>query len=239
MNQPEDSNDSDNPTIASVVQARLQRRQFLKASVAAAAAAGLGSLPLAGCGDGGAPRPQPGRVGESALRFEGVPKSITDTLVVPPGYSSRVLIAVGDPLFEGVAAYRDDGDNAGYARRCGDWHDGLEYFGLSANGRPDPNAADRALLAINHEWVSPVFLHPAGPSPSPRPAAEVDIETAAMGVTVVEIAKDSQGFFQYLAESPYNRRVTTLTEMEMSGPLRGHPKLRTRYSPAGTAPGAR
>ncbi len=234
MNQPEDSNDSDNPTLASVVQARLQRRQFLKASVAAAAAAGLGSLPLAGCGDGGAPRPQPGRIGESALRFEAVPKSITDTLVVPPGYSARVLIAVGDPLFEGVAAYRDDGDNAGYARRCGDWHDGLEYFGLSANGRPDPNAADRALLAINHEWVSPVFLHPAGPSPSPRPAAEVDIETAAMGVTVVEISKDSQGFFRYSAESPFNRRVTTLTEMEMSGPLRGHPKLRTRYSPAGT-----
>ena len=233
VNQPEDSNDSGNPTIGSVVRARLQRRQFLKASVGAVAA-GLGPLPLAGCVDDGAHPPRSGPIGDSALGFEAVPKSIGDALVVPPGYTARVLIAVGDPLFQGVAAYRDDGHNLGYARRCGDWHDGLEYFGLSANGRPDFSATDRALLAINHEWVSPAFLHSAGPSASPRPASEVDIETAAMGVTVVEVAKDSQGNFRYLPESPFNRRVTTLTEIEISGPLRGHPKLKTRYSPAGT-----
>ena len=90
-------------------------------------------------------------------------KSVADSLAVPPGYTARVLIAVGDPLFDGVAPYRDDGDNPDYARRCGEWHDGMEYFGLSANGTPEPNATDRALLAINHEWVTPVFLHPAGP----------------------------------------------------------------------------
>ena len=231
MNQEEDSNDSGNPTIGSIVRTRLRRRQFLQASAGAATVAGLGPLLLAGCGGDGANRP---RIGESALGFEAVPKSIADRLVVPPGYTARVLIAVGDPLFGGVATYRDDGDNPDYARRCGEWHDGMEYFGLSANGRPDANAADRALLAINHEWVSPAFLHPAGPSRAPRPASEVDIESAAMGVTVVEIAKDSQGYFRYLAESPFNRRVTTLTPIEIAGPLRGHPKLRTRYSPAGT-----
>ena len=234
MNQEEDSNDSGNPTIGSVVRTRLRRRQFLQASAGAATVAGLAPLLLAGCGDDGANRPRSGRIGESALGFEAVPKSIADRLVVPPGYTARVLIAVGDPLFEGVAAYRDDGDNPDYAGRCGEWHDGMEYFGLSADGRPDSNAADRALLAINHEWVSPTFLHPAGPSGAPRPVGEVDIETAAMGVTVVEIAKDSQGRFRYAAGSPFNRRVTTLTPIEMAGPLRGHPKLKTRYSPAGT-----
>ena len=234
MNQEEDSNDSGNPTIGSVVRARLRRRQFLKASVGAATVAGLGPLSLAGCGGDGANQPRLGRAGEPALGFQAVPKSVADALVVPPGYSARVLIAVGDPLFDGVAAYRDDGDNPDYARRCGEWHDGMEYFGLSGDGRPDSNAADRALLAINHEWVSPAFLHPRGPSAPPRPAGEVDIETAAMGVTVVEIAKDSQGYFRYAAQSPFNRRVTTLTAIEMAGPLRGHAKLRTRYSPAGT-----
>ena len=234
MNQEEDSNDSVNPTIDSVLQARLQRRQFLMASAGAFAAAGLGALPLAGCVGDGAHRPRPGRAGESVLNFQAVSKSVADALVVPPGYTARVLIAVGDPLFDGVATYRDDGDNPDYARRCGEWHDGMEYFGLSANGRPEPNATDRALLAINHEWVSPVFLHRGGPSAPPRPAPEVDIETAAMGVTVVEIAKDSQGFFRYLAQSPFNRRVTTLTPIEIAGPLRGHSKLKTRYSPAGT-----
>ena len=234
MNQEEDSNDSGNPTIGSVVRTRLRRRQFLQASAGAATVAGLAPLLLAGCGGDGGNRPRSGGIGGPALGFEAVPKSIADRLVVPPGYTARVLIAVGDPLFDGVAAYRDDGDNPDYARRCGEWHDGMEYFGLSTNGRPDSNASDRALLAINHEWVSPAFLHPQGPSGSPRPAPEVAIETAAMGVTVVEIAKDSQGYFRYLAESPFNRRVTTLTPIELAGPLRGHPKLRTRYSPAGT-----
>ena len=234
MNREEDSNDSGNPTIASVVRTRLRRRQFLQASAGAATVAGLAPLLLAGCGRDGANRPRSGRIGESALGFKAVPKSTADRLVVPPGYTARVLIAVGDPLFDGVATYRDDGDNPDYAGRCGEWHDGMEYFGLSADGRPDSNAADRALLAINHEWVSPAFLHPAGPTGPPRPAGEVDIETAAMGVAVVEIAKDSRGHFRYAAGSPFNRRVTTLTPIELAGPLRGHPKLRTSYSPAGT-----
>ena len=234
MHQAEDSNDSLNPTIDDIVEARLRRREFLTASAGVASAAALGPWLLTGCAGDGVPRPRSGRSGDSLLEFEAVAKSVADALVVPPGYTARVLIAVGDPLFEGGAPYRDDGDNPDYARRCGDWHDGMEYFGLSANGTPEPKAADRALLAINHEWVSPVFLHPAGPSAPPRPARQVDIEAAAMGVTVVEIAKDAQGRFRYLTKSPYNRRITTLTPIEIAGPLRGHPKLRTRYSPAGT-----
>ena len=234
MNYEEDSNDSDNPSIDDVVHARLRRRQFLMASAGAIAAAGLGSLPLAGCVADGTRRTNLESAGVSALEFEPVSKSVADTLVVPPGYTARVLIAVGDPLFAGVASYRNDGDNPDYARRCGDWHDGMEYFGLSANGRPSSNAADRALLAINHEWVSPLFLHRDGAAAPPRPAREVDNEIAAMGVTVVEIAKDARGRFAYVRESPFNRRVTTLTPIELAGPLRGHPKLRTRFSPAGT-----
>lgn len=234
MDQPEDSNDSANPTIGDVVHARLRRREFLTASAGIVSAAGLVPWLLAGCAGGGTPRPRSERTRDSALGFEAVPKSVADALAVPPGYTARVLIAVGDPLFDDVAPYRDDGDNPDYARRCGEWHDGMEYFGLSANGKPESNAADRALLAINHEWVAPAFLHPASPSAPPRPAREVDAEAAAMGVTVVEIAKDAQGRFRYLTQSPFNRRITTLTRIEMAGPLRGHPKLRTRYSPAGT-----
>ncbi len=234
MIEPEDSNDSANPTIADVVHARLRRREFLTASAGVVSAAGLGPWLFAGCVGNGEPRQRSVPSRDSVLEFEAVPKSVADALTVPPGYTARVLIAVGDPLFDDVAPYRDDGDNPDYARRCGEWHDGMEYFGLSANGTPDPKAADRALLAINHEWVTPALLHPANPYAPPRPAQEVDIETAAMGVTVVEIAKDAEGRFRYLTKSPYNRRITTLTGIELSGPLRGHAKLRTRYSPEGT-----
>lgn len=234
MHQPEDSNDSANPTINDVVHARLRRREFLTASAGVASAVGLGPWLFAGCVRKGDMQQRPGTPLAPVLEFEAVPKSIADALVLPPGYTARVLIAVGDPLFKDVAPYRDDGENPDYDRRCGEWHDGMEYFGLSADGRPDPNATDRALLAINHEWVTPALLHEAAPSAPPRLGHEVDIETAAMGVTVVEIAKDPQGHFRYLTKSPFNRRVTTLTPIEISGPLRGHAKLRTRFSPEGT-----
>ena len=129
-----------------------------------ATVAGLGPLLLAGCGGDGGNRPRSGGIGGPALGFEAVPKSIADRLVVPPGLHGPGSDRGGRPRCStGVAAYRDDGDNPDYARRCGEWHDGMEYFGLSTNGRPDANAADRALLAINHEWVSPAFLHPQGP----------------------------------------------------------------------------
>ncbi len=234
MHDEEDSNDSQNPSIDDVVHARLRRRQFLLASAGAIAAAGLGPLPLAGCALGGPRGTDSARAGVPALGFEPVAKSLADDFVVPPGYTARVLIAVGDPLFADVPDYRDDGDNPDYTRRCGDWHDGMEYFGLSAAGGPSPEASDRALLAINHEWVSSVFLHRDGAAAVPRPAAEVDAEIAAMGVSVVEIAKDAEGRLAYVRGSAFNRRVTTLTPVELAGPLRGHPKLRTLYSPDGT-----
>lgn len=233
----EDSNDGGNRTLDDVLRVRLQRRRFLKASVGAVAAAGFAPAMLAGCVTGDATLRRADAAGRAAaprLGFQPVAKSVADTLVVPRGYSARVLIAVGDPLFEDVPAYRDDGSNDGYERRCGEWHDGMQYFGLSAQGTPDPSASNRGLLAINHEWVSPVFLHANGPSAPPRPADEVDRETAAMGVTVVEIAQDAQGQLSYVVGSPFNRRITTLTETELSGPVRGHGMLRTRYSPDGT-----
>ncbi|MDZ7827666.1 MAG: DUF839 domain-containing protein [Gammaproteobacteria bacterium] len=215
---------------------RLQRRQFLRASVGAIAAAGFGTSILAGCSNA-APSAAPAAVGAAPaplLGFDPVAKSLADAVRVPPGYSASVLIAVGDPLSPEVTPYRNDGSDADFEQRCGEWHDGMEYFGLSGQGRPDPAASDRALLAINHEWVSPGFLHAAGPSAPPRPAAEVDTETAAMGVTVVEIAREADGRFRYVTDSPFNRRITTRTPIELSGPVRGHRKLRTRYSPDGT-----
>jgi secreted PhoX family phosphatase len=144
-----------------------------------------------------------------------------------------VLIALGDPLAAGVAAHRNDGTDTGYDQRSGDCHDGMEYFGLSAAGTPDPTSNDRALLGINHEYVIPTFLHVNGPSPAPRPASEVDIEVDCHGVTIVEIAKTA-GRFAYVQNSSFNRRITGATEIEISGPVRGHALAVTRFSPSGT-----
>lgn len=229
----ENSNTCANPTFASVLSERLSRRGFLRAGVAATTTALFGSFSLAACGgsdDDPAPAPAPS---ETLLGFAPVAKSVADAVTVPAGYTAQVLIALGDPLFSGVPAFRNDGTDADYDRRCGEWHDGMEYFGLSASGQRDDASNSRALLGINHEWVTQTFLHPNGPSVAPRPDAEVIKEMQAMGVTILEIVKGADGRFAYVPGSPFNRRITTETEIEFSGPARGNALLRTKFSPDG------
>lgn len=218
-------NTSDNPTFEAILAARLSRRSLLRGGVGTAATAVLGGLTQTACGGDDDP---------SLLGFRAVPKSLADRVTVPNGYTAQVLIATGDPLFSGVAAFRNDGTDTDFDRRCGEWHDGMEYFGLSASGQRDDRSTARALLGINHEWVTQAFLHPNGPSPAPRPDAEVLKEMHAMGVTIVEIAKGANGRFAYVQGSPFNRRITTETPIEIAGPARGHALLRTKYSPDGT-----
>lgn len=234
----EDSNTSSNPTFDSIVTARLSRRSLLRGGVGSAATAVLGGLTglgVAACGGGDddpAPAPAPAPA-EALLAFGAVAKSLEDKMTVPAGYTATVLLAVGDPLAAGVAAYKNDGTDSGFDQRVGDNHDGMEYFGLSATGTPDATGSDRALLGINNEYINQVFLHRNGPTPNPRPAAETDIEVECHGVTVVEIAKTA-GKFAVVQNSPFNRRITAATPIEFSGPLRGHPLLVTKFSTDGT-----
>lgn len=232
----EDSNRSGNPVFDSILSARLSRRNILRGSLGTALTAAFGGLSLTACGGGGGDdgAAAPTTPTETLLGFTAVAKSIADAFTVPAGYTASVLIALGDPLFDGVPDFKNDGTDTGYDKRCGEWNDGMEYFGLSAAGARDDASSDRALLAINHEWVTQTFLHVNGPTPAPRPASEVDIETACMGVTVVEIAKGADGKMAYVKGSPFNRRITTLTEIEFAGPARGHAKLKTKFSTDGT-----
>jgi len=231
----EDSNTSPNPTFESVLAARLSRRSLLRGGVGTAATAVFGGLSLAACGGGDddpAPVP-PAAPAETLLGFSAVAKSLEDRMIVPTGYTASVVFAVGDPLAAGVAAFRNDGTDADYDKRSGDNHDGMEYFGLSAAGIPDPANSDRALLGINHEYINQLFLHANGPTPNPRPASEADIEVDCHGVAIVEIAKTA-GKFAYVQNSAFNRRITGTTEIEISGPVRGHALAVSKFSTTGT-----
>lgn len=231
----EDSNRSDNPRFEDVLAARLSRRNLLRRGVGTAAGAMLGGLALTACGgndDDPAPVPSTAPA-ETLLGFSAVAKSLEDKVTVPAGYTASVLIALGDPIASGVAAFKNNGTDTGYDKRSGDDHDGMEYFGLSATGTPDPTNNDRALLGINHEYINQLFLHANGPAPNPRPASETDIEVDCHGVSIVEIAKTA-GKFAYVQNSTFNRRITAASEIEISGPVRGHPLLVTKFSPTGT-----
>ena len=231
-----DNNRSANPHFQDVLSTGLQRRGLLRGGMAGALGAMFAPLALTACGsddDDNAVTP-PTTPTATLLGFSAVAKTNADQSTVPAGYTARTLIATGDPLFTGVPAFKNDGTDTNYDQRCGDDHDGIQYFGLSATGTPDATSNSRALLAMNHEYINAVFLHANGPSARPRPASETDIEVACHGVTVVEVAKGTNGQFGYVQNSSFNRRITGTTEIQLSGPARGNPLFVTKFSPDGT-----
>ncbi|MCW5669304.1 MAG: PhoX family phosphatase [Hydrogenophaga sp.] len=230
----EDANTSSNPAFDSVLQARLSRRSLLRGGVGTAGATALGgTAALSGCATVGPASPV------HSLGFTPVAKTLADQVTVPPGYTARVIYALGDPLTAATPAFRNDGTDADFDRRAGDHHDGIEWFGLDATGQPSDSFASRGLLAMNHEAttdekLSSFFLHANGGTATlPRPAAEIDKELMIHGLSVVEVQTDGKAWATKQA-SAFNRRVTTMTPVAIHGPARGSEHLVTRFSPDGT-----
>jgi secreted PhoX family phosphatase len=230
----EDSNTTDNPSIAQVLEARLNRRGVLRGAVGAAGVGTLAATGLAGCASTGALP-----AAASQLGFKPVAKSLADAVVVPEGYTAQVIYALGDPLTADTPAFRNDGTDTDFANRAGDHHDGMEWFGLDAQGQPSASANLRGLIAMNHEAttdekLSSFFLHANGGTATlPRPAAEVDKELMIHGLSVVEMQSDGKQW-AYKPGSAFNRRITTMTEAVLHGPVRGSEHVVTRYSQDGT-----
>ncbi len=230
----EDSNTSSNPAFDSVLQARLSRRSLLRGGVGTAGATALGgAAALSGCATAGPASPV------HSLGFSPVAKTMADQVTVPPGYTARVIYALGDPLTAATPAFRNDGTDADFGQRAGDHHDGIEWFGLDANGQPSNSFASRGLLAMNHEAttdekLSSFFIHAnGGTSTLPRPAAEIDKELMIHGLSVVEVQTDGKAWATKQS-STFNRRVTTMTPVAIHGPARGSEHLVTRFSTDGT-----
>ncbi len=227
----ENYNTSNNPSISEIIDARLSRRSLFKAGFGTAGTAVLGSVALAGCGGSGG---EPVAADTSVkLGFPAVAKSTADVLTVATGYTASVVYALGDPLTAATPDFKNDGTDTDYDNRAGDHHDGMEYFGLNAAGTGrDAANSDRGLLVMNHEALTDQFLHAAGTTANPRPAAEADKEIPAHGVSIVEVRK-ANGRFAYDKASAFNRRITPLTPMQINGVARGNALMRTKFSITG------
>lgn len=235
------------PTFQEIINQHLEnpsRRRILKGSMGVAA---LGFLGLAGCGGGGdgasaAPAaPSAANTRLNAVGFSSTPLSLADSVQVAEGYQFQVLYKLGDPIAAGVSAYMNNGTDAAnnpqeFQFRSGDHHDGMYFFGLGANNAWDPEVSDRGLLVINHEAITPLFLHANGPTSvaGVRNANEALKEMYIHGVSVIEVRRGSNGQFSVVQNSTFNRRIHTLTDMEISGPLRGVAAMVTKYSTNGT-----
>jgi secreted PhoX family phosphatase len=225
------SNVSANETLHDVIEARVSRRSVLGGGLAAAGTAMFGvdallrSVPVAA----------QGRHKEPLLGFEGIPVSSADTVVVPEGYTARVLISWGDPLSSGPA-FRPDATNsaADQAKQWGMHNDGVVFFPME-RGRCGGSGRDSGLLVQNHEYTDDVLLFADGTAN--WDAAKTAKSQNAHGVSVIELRKVRVGRNRYewkvVRPSRYARRITGQTPIKIGGPAAGDPRLKTSADPTG------
>ncbi|MBK6367989.1 MAG: PhoX family phosphatase [Polaromonas sp.] len=242
----EDSNTSSNVDFEAVLQMRMNRRNILKRTAGIWGTGALASMGIVGCASSNSLGNGVGNaVGNgleptklSSLGFKAVPKHLIDTVSVPEGYKAEVFYAVGDPIIAGVSAFKNDGTDTDLDKRAGDHHDGMEWFGLDAHGKPSANSNTRGLIAMNHEATTDeklsafLFHADGGTSNLPRKAAEVDKELMIHGISVIEVTQH-HGKWTYKQDSAFNRRITTMTPAVIMGAAKGAALLATMYSPDG------
>ena len=230
----------DKTLIEQLHNASVSRRKVLAGGLAAGAAAlfaplaapaGAATTARSGASKGsahagggtGAPAHAKG-TGSSALGFAAVAASVADTVVVPTGYTTQVLIPWGDPIVPSGPTFRADGTNtaAEQAEQFGMGHDGMTFFAESRH---------RGLLAVNHEAADNTILFNTPPTWSPE---EVLLHQNAHGIAICEV--EQQGDRWTVVDSAKARRITPHTPMAFTGPAAGHAWLRTADDPTGQAP---
>lgn len=157
--------------------------------------------------------------------FKPIPVATDGTVHVPEGYEWKPVARWGDALFSDAPAYdpAKGVPSQGADRVFGENTDGMELF----------NIGGRQVIAVNHEYVNTEINLPAEQEEKVKSEADVRLLQNLQGVTVMEVAEGPEGW-AIVQDSPFNRRITNLTPMRLSGPAAGHELLRTPADPTGT-----
>lgn len=213
-------------SLEAIVAANPGRRSVIKNGLI-----GLSMLPLMGslaaCGDDDndtsgptpTPTPTPAPAPSYAIAFGPVAINTNDTVTVPNGYTVDVLLKAGDLVEPGTAFA--PGTFPTSASQTAPWaggnHDGMEYFelsGIDANGG--------GLLAINHELPDyNILFASASYNAATATQAQKEIALSAVGISVIEVAKGSDGKFAVKAGSRFNKRYSGNTDYRVGGPAAG------------------
>ena len=221
-------NHSHNQPFAEVLAKHVSRRDVMRGGLGLAASSMLGF--------GGAAQALAGEQAKTplTLAFEAVRGSRTDAVVVPEGYVAQVLVPWGTPLTPSAEWQPDLHMTAEcQADSVGMNHDGMAGFALDVD-----SASRRFVLALNNEYIEQdaLWAPQGGPTNAggKRPAEESRTEINAHGVTLVEVEKNASGQWSHVTDSPYNRRFTSATVMDLAGPVAGSNYVKTQFSPGGT-----
>ncbi|WP_201596775.1 PhoX family protein [Psychrobacter vallis] len=256
----EDSNHTNNTDFQTIISRRLNRRSILKGGTGLTAAAFFGALPLVGCSDdddnssspivengNDAAIPAQGDLTRpETLNFTAVAHSTADMITVAEGYKAEMILPLGMPLISGIEDWKDNREQSAesFEWRMGDNHDGMWFFGKKGNAY-DVKASENGLLVLNHEYVNSAELSPFGyhviedADAAPiyqnrRLASDVRREVNCHGVSVVEMTRRADGKgYEMVPNSKYNRRVTSSTTAQLTGPVAGSDLVKTKFDPTG------
>jgi|TARA_B110000908_G_scaffold171674_1_gene235267 secreted PhoX family phosphatase len=213
-------------TIGDVINTRYGRRDILRGVLGVSATTALfGTSALIAPNEAAAAT-------TSRYNFNELAWGNDETHHIADGYDADVLLRWGDP----ITANAPDFDvmnqtSAAQLQQFGYNNDYVGFTALNADGT-------RGLLCVNHEYTNEEVMFPGlgrqdrddfkGMTPE-----LIDIEMAAHGGTVVEIAQ-TDGKWAVVRDGQYNRRITPLnTEMTFSGPAAGHSRMKTNADPDG------
>ncbi len=219
-------NQSEAPTIGDVIAERFNRRDLMKGVLAASAIAATVSPMAIAAAQGANTTP--------SFNFTEVTAGSDERIHVAEGYDADVLIRWGDKVLPGAPAFDPTTQSAAaQALQFGYNNDFLGYLPI--------DGSRRGLLVVNHEYTNEELMFPSVNGRQDlratafrdmtQPLAE--IEMMAHGGSVIEVARGGDGRWAVVENSRYARRITAETEMELTGPAGGHPRLRTNADPTG------
>jgi secreted PhoX family phosphatase len=231
-------NRSDNPYLGDVVNTEMSRRGVVRAGAVGALVlgfAGAAASPASAAPEA-APAPEAlpatlkkGKAGP--LTFKAIPPNKLDSLIVPNGYDSAVVLSWGDPVLPGAPAF--DITRQSVQRQSAQFGYNNDFVGvlpLDRDGR-------KALLVVNHEYTNEELMFPGFTSLEALSVDQLEISMAAHGLSVVELERVGHtGRWQPVRgrRLPYNRRITALaTPFAFTGPAAGSAWLKTAADPRG------
>jgi secreted PhoX family phosphatase len=217
----------DGETIGDIMLRRYSRRAVMRGTLGVAAAASLfGPALFAGRTAGAESAPD-------RFDFNEIKAGVDETHHVAEGYQADILLRWGDPLFSDSPPFDPlQQSAAAQLKQFGYNNDYVAFIPLDEEGK-------RALLCVNHEYTNEEIMFPGLARQDlicfPDMTAElVEIEMAAHGVTIVEIARNGDGWHPVI-DSTYNRRISPAhTMMSVDGPAAGHDRMKTSADPSGT-----
>jgi secreted PhoX family phosphatase len=215
-------NPSSSPAIADIIGMRLSRRAVLKGMAAG------GAFGLFGCSSTGAAT-SGGGDGSTPLTFTELGRTTDDKHHLASGYSAQVLIRQGDPIRRGAPQYRP-GQQTGaeQEQQFGTDNDFIAYMPLPRGS----SSSTRGLLGVNHENHRALLCFPGVKSLAQLTREQCEVQMAAQGFSIIEIARQGNAW-GLVEDSPNNRRISSNTEMRISGPAAGHPRMRTLSDASG------